>query len=139
MSYAAIAEAIHVYIDTAAQASSTTAHPSMRPAGTSTPIAVYEHTVEPTMFFPGEFGAKPHYNVTATIACIADTVQDAVALASDIADYIDSNPNYADPGSAINIKCTALSFTLSAEQPDDGQQDAERTVTITATIQAKET
>jgi hypothetical protein len=139
MSYAAIAEAIHVYVDTAAQAGSSNAHPSMRPAGTPTPIAVYEHTVEPTMFFPGEYGAKPHYNVTATIACIADTVQAAVALASDIADYIDSNPNYADPGSAINIKCTALSFTLSAEQPDDGQQDAERTVTITATIQARET
>lgn len=139
MSYAGIAEALHVYFDTAAQAGSSNAHPSMRPAGTPTPIAVYEHTVEPTMFFPGEYGAKPHYNVSATIACIADTVQAAVALASDIADYIDSNPNYADPGSAINIKCTALSFTLSAEQPDDGQQDAERTVTITATIQAKET
>ena len=139
MSYAAIAEAIHVYVDTAAQASSTTAHPSMRPAGTSTPIAVYEHTVEPTMFFPGEYGAKPHYNVTATIACIADTVQAAVSLASDMADFINNNPTYSDPGSAIAIKCTALSFTLSAEQPDDGQQDAERTVTITATIQAKET
>ena len=139
MSYAAIAEALHVYFDTAAQAGGSNAHPSMRPAGTPTPIAVYEHIVEPTMFFPGEYGAKPHYNVSATIACIADTVQAAVSLASDMADFIDSNPNYADPGSAINIKCTALSFTLSAEQPDDGQQDAERTVTITATIQARET
>lgn len=139
MSYVQLAEALHQYFDSAAQPGGSSAHPSMRPAGTPTPIAVYEHTVEPTMFFPGEYGAKPHYNVTATIACIADTVAAAAGLASDIADYINANPNYVDLGSAITIKCTALSFTLSAEQPDDGQQDAERTVTITATIQAKET
>lgn len=138
MSYVTLAEALHQYLDTAAQAGGSNAHPSMRPAGTPTPIAVYEHTVEPTMFFPGEYGAKPHYNVSATIACIADTVASAAGLASDLAGYMNANPNYVDLGSGIVIKCTALSFTLSAEQPDDGQQDAERTVTITATIQARE-
>lgn len=138
MSYAALAESIHVYINTGAQAASSTAHPSMRPAGTATPIAVYEYSADTVMYFPGIFGAKPQWAVQASIACIADTVQGATSLASDLADFINANPTYVCPNTGLELKCTELSFALSSEQPDDGQQDAERTVTVTATIQARE-
>ena len=70
------------------------------------------------------------------VACVADTVSSVCAMIDDVWQYMASNPPLVSNGFAVVL--TALSVTMTTEQPDDGQQDAERIGTITATLQLSE-
>ena len=108
----------------------------MRVAGQDLPCIVYDLSLEPTVHMPGTAGTKSHFMVTLNAQCIAATLDDAAGVADDLFDAFDGGP-FTHTG--CKLVAQEMTFSTGAEVPDDGQQDAERTVTATITLQAKET
>ena len=112
----------------------------LRQATQATPCVVFEVTnaeLATMHLFPSSFAAKKElWTVTVEVACVADTVSSVCAMIDDVWQYMASNPPLVSNGFAVVL--TALSVTMTTEQPDDGQQDAERIGTITATLQLSE-
>jgi len=111
-------------------------YPGMRVAGKTTPCIVYNVDLSATMFLPGSIGSKHHWNGTLTATCIADTLDAATDLAYELAKAFGSGP-YTHTG--CKLVAHEMSFSTGTELPDDGKQDAERTVTVTINLQAQET
>lgn len=112
----------------------------LRQATQATPCIVFEVTNAELMTmhrFPATTGdRKEIWQVTVEIACIADTVDAVSAMVDDQFLALTSNPPLTGQGFAAIL--TAFSVTMTTETPDDGQSDAERIGTITATIQLVE-
>jgi len=112
----------------------------LRQATQATPCIVFEVTNAELMTmhrFPETPGnLKEIWQVTVEIACIADTVDDVSAMVDDQFLVLTTNPPLIGQGFAAIL--TAFSVTMTTETPDDGQSDAERIGTITATIQLVE-
>ena len=113
----------------------------LRQATQATPCIVFEVTNAELMMmhlFPATIAdRKEIWQVTVEIACIADTVNNVTAMVDDQFVALTSNPPLIGQGFAAIL--TAFSVTMTTETPDDGQSDAERIGTITATIQLVET
>jgi hypothetical protein len=108
----------------------------MRVAGKGTPCIVYNVELSATMYLPGAIGTKTHWNGTLTATCIANTLDAASDLADKLANAFGSGP-YSHTG--CKLVAHEMSFATGTELPDDGQQDAERTVSVTINLQAQET
>lgn len=112
----------------------------LRQATQATPCIVFEVTnaeLATMHLFPSSVVAKKElWTVTVEIACIADTVSSVCAMVDDVWQYMATNPLLVTNGFTVSL--TALSVTMTTEQPDDGQQDAERIGTITAQLQLSE-
>jgi hypothetical protein len=112
----------------------------LRQATQATPCIVFEVTNAELMTmhrFPATpADRKELWQVTVEIACIADTVDAVSAMVDDQFLALTSNPPLTGQGFAAIL--TAFSVTMTTETPDDGQSDAERIGTITATIQLVE-
>lgn len=132
MSMSTVITAVRARMATA----STKTFPGMRVAGRVTPCIVYNVDISHTMHFPATAGTKSHYMVTVQATCIADTLDAALDVADDLADAFLGGP-FTHTG--CKLVAQEMTFSTGAEVPDDGQQDAERTVTATITLQAKET
>ena len=113
----------------------------LRQATQATPCIVFEVTNAELMTmhrFPATpADRKELWQVTVEIACIADTVDAVSAMVDDQFLALTSNPPLTGQGFAAILN--AFSVTMTTETPDDGQSDAERIGTITATIQLVET
>jgi hypothetical protein len=110
-------------------------YPGMRVAGKTTPCIVYNVDLSATMYLPGSFG-KAHWNGTMTATCIADTLDQAADLAYELAKAFAGGPH---THTGCKLVAHEMSFSTGTELPDDGKQDAERTVTVTINLQAQET
>jgi|688.fasta_scaffold672216_2 hypothetical protein len=110
-------------------------YPGMRVAGKTTPCIVYNVDLAATMYLPGSFG-KAHWNGTMIATCIADTLDQAADLAHELAKAFANGPH---THTGCKLVAHEMSFSTGTELPDDGQQDAERTVTVTINLQAQET
>lgn len=112
----------------------------LRQATQATPCIVFEVTnaeLATMHLFPSSVANKKElWTVTAEIACVADSVSSVCAMIDDVWQYMASNPLLVSNG--FTVVLTALSVTMSTETPDDGQSDAERIGTITATLQLSE-
>lgn len=112
----------------------------LRQATQATPCIVFEVTNAELMtmhrFDATPANRKELWQVTVEIACIADTVDAVSAMVDDQFLALTSNPPLTGQGFAAIL--TAFSVTMTTETPDDGQSDAERIGTITATIQLVE-
>jgi hypothetical protein len=112
----------------------------LRQATQATPCIVFEVTNAELMTmhrFPATpADRKELWQVTVEIACIADTVDAVSAMVDDQFLALTSNPPLTGQGFAAILN--AFSVTMTTETPDDGQSDAERIGTITATIQLVE-
>ena len=112
----------------------------LRQATQATPCIVFEVTNAELMtmhrFPTAPNDRKELWQVTVEIACIADTVDAVSAMVDDQFVALTSNPPLTGQGFAAIL--TAFSVTMTTETPDDGQSDAERIGTITATIQLVE-
>ena len=111
-------------------------YPGMRVAGKTTPCIVYNVDLSATMFLPGSIGSKHHWNGTLTATCIADTLDAATDLAYQLAKAFAGGPH---THTGCKLVAHEMSFSTGTELPDDGQQDAERTVSVTINLQAQET
>jgi hypothetical protein len=113
----------------------------LRQATQATPCIVFEVTNAELMtmhrFPTTPADRKELWQVTVEIACIADTVDAVSAMVDDQFLALTSNPPLTGQGFAAILN--AFSVTMTTETPDDGQSDAERIGTITATIQLVET
>ena len=113
----------------------------LRQATQATPCIVFEVTNAELMTMhrcpatPAD--RKEIWQVTVEIACIADTVDAVSAMVDDQFLILTSNPPLVSAQGFATI-LTAFSVTMTTETPDDGQSDAERIGTITATIQLVE-
>lgn len=112
----------------------------LRQATQATPCRVFEVTNAELMTmhrFPvTPADRKELWQVTVEIACIADTVDAVSAMVDDQFLALTNNPPLTGQGFAAIL--SAFSVTMTTETPDDGQSDAERVGTITATIQLVE-
>jgi hypothetical protein len=136
-------DALTSFVDYAAAACATATpvpplNASMRVAGTPTPVAVYDCTCTPVQHHPGTFSG--HWAIEATITVIGDNLLEIANIADSIGGYFSSNPNFTPttPSVSCRIGVETISFATGAESPDDGQQDAERTITISLTMQVRE-
>lgn len=105
----------------------------LRIAGQQTPYIVFDiANAEAAMVVQGV--VKEVWNVTLQADCVADKAIDAAAVAdSIIAEF--TGPMNMGNYTLVLVGASAASRT---ETPDDGQQDAERILTLTLTIIARE-
>ncbi|MFZ4738534.1 MAG: hypothetical protein ACOYM9_21435 [Bradymonadia bacterium] len=105
----------------------------LRTAGDQTPSIVFDVTnADAAMVVQGV--VKQVWNVTAQVDCIADKALDAASVAdSVIAEF--TGPMNTGDYTLVLVGAAAASRT---ETPDDGQQDAERILSLTLTIIARE-
>lgn len=144
MSLRGAVKAVIQKLENAANASGTSAYVSMRVAGQTTPCIVFDISIRQTIPMPNGNafgGGKRHYDVSVEVSCIADTLDQAMAVLEDLqSEFADGGP-YSVTVDAETIKITCIEFgefTTRAEVPDDGQHDAERVVSGTITLQATE-
>lgn len=105
----------------------------LRIAGQQTPYIVFDiANAEAAMVVQGV--VKEVWNVTLQADCVADKAIDAATVAdSIIAEF--TGPMNMGNYTLVLVGASAASRT---ETPDDGQQDAERILTLTLTIIARE-
>lgn len=68
--------------------------------------------------------------VTVAFQCLAGTVGEAMSIADEIKDALDTKITFDD----VTFAATSLNYRVADAVPDDGTGDAERIVTVTATI-----
>lgn len=113
----------------------------IRPATQATPCIVFEvqnaelavmHLFETTLASRKEF-----WTLTVEIACVADTVDSVATMVDDLFTLLTANP--PQTVNTFSVLLTGFSVSMTTETPDDGQSDAERIGTISATLQLSET
>lgn len=113
----------------------------IRQATQSTPCIVFEvQNAEVAVMH--RFPAVPNdrkeiWTVTVEIACVADTVDEVSQMVDDLFAYLTNNP--PSTVNTFTVVLTGFSVSMTTETPDDGQSDAERIGTISATLQLSET
>lgn len=113
----------------------------IRQATQSTPCIVFEvQNAEVAVMH--RFPAVPNdrkeiWTVTVEIACVADTVDEVSQMVDDLFAYLTNNP--PSTVNTFTVILTGFSVSMTTETPDDGQSDAERIGTISATLQLSET
>lgn len=111
---------------------------SMRVAGESTPCHVYGISGQITWMMPATGGSKAHWTIVLEVQSIADTLDDALDAANDLISQF-SGGSFTDVTNSCKLTVQSIECGVGSEMPDDGQQDAERYVNTTITIQAVET
>lgn len=105
----------------------------LRIAGQQTPYIVFDiANAEAAMVVQGV--VKEVWNVTLQADCVADKAIDAAAVADRIIAEFTGPMNMAN----YTLVLVGASAASRTETPDDGQQDAERILTLTLTIIARE-
>lgn len=125
-----VLEAVYARVNAAISAP---VSPELRRLGDPTPAVVYEMTGAD---FDIAHEGSPTWTGTATFRfdCVANMAIDAYNLALDVLDSISGKWTQG------TVTCVLVSAGLSQSRatPDDGQEDAERTTTLTAELQFKE-
>lgn len=125
-------EAIYQKIDGGTGA--TPVSPELRRHGDSTPAVVYEITrLEFVLEMNGALTGCGMASVK--IDCIADAMSAAWTLALSVVAAVDGTWTQGTQ----NVTMTGCSVSQSVAIPDDGQDDAERVVSVVADFQFKET
>lgn len=115
-----------------------TVHVGMRRAEAASPCYVYEITgAEATTVMEGKVPTPANWVITVEVACVADTVDVATAMADAL--VASFNGVITNVPNKCKLVLAGVSVALSAEVPDDGKQDAERIATATLTILVQET
>jgi len=113
----------------------------IRQATQATPCIVFEvQNAELAVMhrFPAVLNdRKEIWTVTVEIACVADTVDEVSQMVDDLFAYLTNNP--PSTVNTFTVILTGFSVSMTTETPDDGQSDAERIGTISATLQLSET
>lgn len=113
----------------------------IRPATQATPCIVFEvQNAELTVMhlFPTTLAnRKELWTLTVEIACVADTVDSVATMVDDLFTLLTANP--PQTVNTFSVLLTGFSVSMTTETPDDGQSDAERIGTISATLQLSET
>jgi len=112
----------------------------LRQATQATPCIVFEvqnSELAVMQLFPATVAnRKELWTLTVEAACVADTVDAVAGMVDDVFLALTGNP--VNVANTFDVLLTGFSVAMSTEQPDDGQQDAERIGTITLTLQLRE-
>lgn len=113
----------------------------IREATQGTPCIVFEvqnAELSVLQLFPATLAnRKELWTITVEIACVADTVAYVAAMVDDLFEQLTGNPPAVS--NTFSVILTGFSVSMTTETPDDGQSDAERIGTISATLQLSET
>lgn len=116
---------------------SASVHPGMRVPGVVLPVVLYDITIRPTMRMPSTTGAKGHAEIVLTATVIDGFLADALQIADDVRTAFDGGP-FTDNTNGVKLVVTDMEYATGFEVPDDGNQDAERTISVTITLQGME-
>lgn len=116
------------------------AYPSMRVAARTTPCHVYSIAAQAAAIMPATVmhGGKYHWNATLSVQTVADTLDAALTATDDLISRFSGGP-YNDTTNGCKLTMIGLESEIGSEIPDDGQQDAERFMNTTITLQITET
>jgi len=114
---------------------SASVHPGMRVPGVALPVVLYDITIRPTIHMPSTAGAKGHAEIVLTATVIDAFLADALQVAEDVRQAFDGGPFTS---SGVKLVVTDMEYATGFEVPDDGNQDAERTISVTITLQGME-
>lgn len=134
MSFKTIVSGIKARLDNC----SADAYASMRVAGQGTPCHVYGISGQLSWMMPATGGSKAHWTMVLEVQSIADTLEGALDASVDLIGQFLGGP-FTDVTNACKLTVQSIECSVGSEMPDDGQQDAERYVNTTITIQAVET
>lgn len=127
---ASIVEALFARLDAS---TAVAVSPELRVQDVATPAVVYEVTACSWSLEMSGLGVQ-HGTVSVRIDCVADTVLAAWGLATAMKAGIDGK--WSQSGHSFVL--TAAEAAMSRANPDDGQADAERVVTLSAEFQFTE-
>jgi hypothetical protein len=116
---------------------SASVHPGMRVPGVALPVVLYDITIRPTMRMPSTAGTKGHAEIVLTATVIDAFLADALQVAEDVRQAFDGGP-FTDSSNGVKLVVTDMEYATGFEVPDDGNQDAERTISVTITLQGME-
>jgi len=102
--------------------------PRWRRQGEALPFIVYEVQSVEWVRHTGTFSNCAE--VVVAFQCLADTVLTAIGIADEVKDALDTKLTVLN----VTFAATALNYKVADAVPDDGTGDAERIVTVTATI-----
>lgn len=103
--------------------------PRWRRQGDPLPFIAYEVQSVEWMFTTLNAGTETA-EVVIAFQCFAETVVEAVGLADEVKAALQGSSTIND----VTFAATAINYRVSDAVPDDGTGDAERVVTVTATL-----
>jgi hypothetical protein len=112
-------------------------HPGMRVPGVALPVVLYDITIRPTMRMPSTVGSRGHAEIVLTATVIDAMLVGALQVADDVRTVFDGGP-FTDTTNGVKLVVTDMEYATGFEVPDDGNQDAERTISVTITLQGTE-
>ena len=129
-------------LSTAASASGFPMFASLRAATAATPCFIWDAAIQRVPIMPnGQWAnGKPYWQIELTVTMISDSLDDCFGMLQTLHEEMDTGPYSVTIGTKT-FKLTAEQFgpfSTEAATPDDGKQDAERSITGSITIHVTE-